>query len=76
MYITPDMFRTVPLPTYKEIRIALVAKRRVAVDKNIEAFLDLDPPGTKMVVGDGPRPDFLKKKCPSAGFPSSLLGEE
>ena len=30
---------------------------RVAVEKNIEAFLDLDLPGTKYVVGDGPRPE-------------------
>ena len=27
---------------------------RVAVEKNIEAFLDLDLPGSKYVVGDGP----------------------
>ena len=27
---------------------------RVAVEKNIEAFLKLDLPGTKVVVGDGP----------------------
>ena len=27
---------------------------RVAVEKNIEAFLELDLPGTKIVVGDGP----------------------
>ena len=28
---------------------------RVAVEKNLEAFLDLDLPGTKLIVGDGPR---------------------
>ena len=27
---------------------------RVAVEKNIEAFLSLELPGTKVVVGDGP----------------------
>src|ERR1700716_839942 len=27
---------------------------RVAVEKNLEAFLDLDLPGTKVIVGDGP----------------------
>ena len=27
---------------------------RVAVEKNLEAFLELDLPGTKLVVGDGP----------------------
>ena len=28
---------------------------RLAVEKNLEAFLALDLPGTKVVVGDGPR---------------------
>ena len=27
---------------------------RLAVEKNIEAFLSLDLPGTKVIVGDGP----------------------
>ncbi|GMV63198.1 MAG: hypothetical protein AMXMBFR74_23660 [Parvibaculum sp.] len=49
---------------------------RVAVEKNIEAFLELDLPGTKMVVGDGPRLDYLKKKFPDAHFAGPLFGEE
>ena len=49
---------------------------RVAVEKNIDAFLDLDLPGTKKVVGDGPRLELLKKKYPSAEFPGALFGEE
>ena len=34
---------------------------RVAVEKNIEAFLALDLPGTKVVVGDGPA---QSRACP------------
>lgn len=49
---------------------------RVAVEKNIDAFLDLDLPGTKKIVGDGPRLDLLKRKYPTAEFPGSLFGEE
>lgn len=49
---------------------------RVAVEKNIDAFLELDLPGTKKVVGDGPRLDYLKKKFQSAEFPGALFGEE
>ncbi len=49
---------------------------RVAVEKNIDAFLELDLPGTKKVVGDGPRLDFLKKKYPTAEFPGALFGED
>lgn len=49
---------------------------RIAVEKNIEAFLDLDLPGTKMVVGEGPRLEHLKKKYPEAHFTGPLFGEE
>ena len=37
---------------------------RVAVEKNIESFLDLDLPGTKVIVGPGPQLEELKKKYP------------
>ncbi len=35
---------------------------RVAVEKNIEAFLALDLPGSKWVVGDGPQRDALQRR--------------
>ena len=41
---------------------------RVAVEKNIEAFLKLDLPGSKVIVGDGPQLEQLKKKYPKAHF--------
>ena len=40
---------------------------RVAVEKNLEAFLDLDLPGTKVVVGDGPARAALERKYPRCG---------
>ena len=49
---------------------------RVAVEKNIDAFLELDLPGSKMIVGDGPRLEHLKKKFPDAHFAGPLFGEE
>jgi glycosyltransferase involved in cell wall biosynthesis len=49
---------------------------RVAVEKNLEAFLDLDLPGTKMVVGDGPARAALAQKYPQAVFPGARQGEE
>ena len=49
---------------------------RVAVEKNIEAFLALDLPGTKMVVGDGPMLDMLKRRYPQAHFTGALLGDD
>lgn len=45
---------------------------RVAVEKNIEAFLSLDLPGTKVVVGDGPQRPALEQKFPQAFFTGRL----
>lgn len=41
---------------------------RVAVEKNLPAFLDLDLPGSKVVVGEGPELARLKAKYPAAHF--------
>jgi glycosyltransferase involved in cell wall biosynthesis len=48
---------------------------RVAVEKNLEAFLDLDLPGTKVIVGDGPARAALARKYPQAAFLGALQGE-
>ncbi len=48
---------------------------RVAVEKNVEAFLALDLPGTKVVVGDGPARTGLARKYPDAKFLGPLSGE-
>ncbi|AUG51870.1 glycosyltransferase family 4 protein [Thalassospira marina] len=48
---------------------------RVAVEKNIGHFLDLDLPGTKFVVGDGPQLNDLKQKYPKAQFLGKKTGE-
>jgi glycosyltransferase involved in cell wall biosynthesis len=49
---------------------------RVAVEKNIRAFLDLDLPGTRYVVGDGPALEELKKEYPQVIFTGARYGEE
>ena len=41
---------------------------RVAIEKNIEAFLALDLPGSKVVVGGGPALEGLKQKFPLVTF--------
>jgi glycosyltransferase involved in cell wall biosynthesis len=41
---------------------------RVAIEKNIEAFLALDLPGSKVVVGSGPALEILKQKFPKVTF--------
>jgi glycosyltransferase involved in cell wall biosynthesis len=49
---------------------------RIAVEKNIEAFLELDLPGEKIVVGDGPYRHALEKKYPQVNFPGYKFGAE
>ncbi|QDF39207.1 glycosyltransferase family 1 protein [Bradyrhizobium symbiodeficiens] len=49
---------------------------RVAVEKNLEAFLDLDLPGTKVIVGDGPARASLEEAYPDAIFLGEKHGEE
>ena len=41
---------------------------RVAVEKNLEAFLKLDLPGSKVIVGRGPDLESLRQKYPQAHF--------
>jgi len=48
---------------------------RLAVEKNLEAFLELDLPGTKIVVGDGPARNTLERKFPDAVFVGARQGE-
>jgi glycosyltransferase involved in cell wall biosynthesis len=49
---------------------------RVAVEKNLEAFLRLDLPGTKYVVGDGPQLPALRRHHPGVRFVGYKHGEE
>ena len=49
---------------------------RVAVEKNLEAFLDLDLPGTKVIIGDGPARAALTRKYPQAVFLGARQGKE
>ncbi len=49
---------------------------RIAVEKNMEGFLDLDLPGTKVVVGDGPQLEELKQKYPEAVFTGAKYDQE
>ena len=64
-------------------RVALAGEKpvfmyvgRVAVEKNIEAFLALDLPGTKYIVGDGPDLDTLKTRYPGVRFTGYKTGRD
>lgn len=49
---------------------------RVAVEKNIEAFLNLDLPGSKYVVGDGPDLERFRARYSNVRFVGQKSGEE
>ena len=49
---------------------------RVAVEKNLDAFLGLDLPGVKVVVGSGPRLGELSTRYPEVIFTGKKVGEE
>lgn len=49
---------------------------RVSREKNVEAFLDLDLPGRKVVVGDGPILGFLRQHYPGVIFKGAKTGDD
>ncbi len=49
---------------------------RLAVEKNLDAFLKLDLPGTKVMVGDGPDRERLEAAYPDVRFLGAKFGEE
>ena len=63
----PDRAIDIGLP-----RPIFVTLGRVAVEKNIDAFLSLDLPGTKVVIGRGPMEQELKRRFPQAKFLGQL----
>ena len=66
-----------PHPAMADLpRPILLNVGRVAVEKNLESFLALDCPGSKVVVGDGPDRARLEARYPDVVFLGSLAGEE
>jgi glycosyltransferase involved in cell wall biosynthesis len=68
---SPDAPAALDLP-----RPIFMTMGRVAVEKNLEAFLALDLPGTKVVVGDGPQKAALQQKYPQAVFLGEKTGKD
>ena len=69
-------FKPEPRDAWEDLpRPIAVYVGRVAVEKNIGAFLELDLPGSKVVVGEGPQLDTLKRRYPSVHFAGIRHGE-
>jgi glycosyltransferase involved in cell wall biosynthesis len=49
---------------------------RVAVEKNLEAFLSLNLPGSKVVIGDGPQLAELQRRYPKVKFLGEKTGRD
>jgi glycosyltransferase involved in cell wall biosynthesis len=65
----PDMARHGEADAWEALpRPIFLCAGRVAVEKNLEAFLSLDLPGTKVIVGDGPARPALMRRFPQAHF--------
>jgi glycosyltransferase involved in cell wall biosynthesis len=74
--VDSDLFRPLGKDALSLPRPISMYMGRVAVEKNLEQFLDLDLPGTQVVVGGGPDLSKLQKKYPAAVFTGSRFGVE
>ncbi len=68
-YPTPPALADLPRPIWLNVG-------RLAVEKNLEAFLSLDLPGTKVVVGEGPQAAELRSRFPKAVYTGAKFGAE
>ena len=69
------VFRPHPRRDWGLPRPVLLSVGRVAPEKNLPAFLLLDLPGSKVVVGDGPLLARLRREHPGVLFTGALAGE-
>jgi glycosyltransferase involved in cell wall biosynthesis len=63
-----NLFRPQAASVFDLPRPIFLTCARVAVEKNLAAFLSLDLPGSKVVVGDGPARKRLQRRFPKAHF--------
>ena len=71
-----DLFRPEPRDSWEDLpRPIFLYVGRVAVEKNIEAFLKLDLPGSKVVVGGGPQLGSIRRAYPHAHFTGPRFNE-
>ncbi len=72
--VDTDLFRPRPVRRFGASPVFLYVGR-IAAEKNIEGFLDLDLPGRKVVVGAGPQLAELKERHPDVLFTGKQTGE-
>ena len=73
--VDTDLFRPRSDRLFGQDGPIFVYMGRVAVEKNLEAFLDLELPGRKVVIGDGPARTVLERRYTDVIFTGRLTGE-
>jgi glycosyltransferase involved in cell wall biosynthesis len=71
-----ELFRPCKADRFGLPRPLFLYAGRVAVEKNLEAFLSLDLPGSKAVVGGGPQLEELKARFPGVIFTGPKFGQD
>jgi glycosyltransferase involved in cell wall biosynthesis len=74
--VDTELFRPERAVSLDLPRPIFVSVGRLAVEKNLAAFLSLDLPGSKLVIGDGPQAAELQRRFPDAHFLGELHGTE
>lgn len=69
-----EAFHPAPKEPWDLARPIFAYVGRVAVEKNLGAFLELDLPGSKLVVGDGPQRKALERHYPATHFAGARFG--
>ena len=74
--VDTQVFHPRPKTFFNVARPIFLYAGRVTVDKNLPAFLDLDLPGSKIVVGDGPARESLMRRYPETRFHIAKTDDE
>ncbi|MGC8518974.1 MAG: glycosyltransferase family 4 protein [Steroidobacteraceae bacterium] len=74
--VNTELFRPRPKSFLALPRPIAVYAGRLAVEKNVEAFLEMPWSGTKLVIGDGPQRRRLEKRFATATFVGYRYGED
>jgi glycosyltransferase involved in cell wall biosynthesis len=74
--VDTDLFRPDDLAELDLPRPIFLTMGRVAVEKNLEAFVALDLPGSKVVIGDGPQRAALARRYPKVRFLGEKTGHD
>jgi glycosyltransferase involved in cell wall biosynthesis len=74
--VDTDVFRPDEVAKLDLPRPIFMTVGRVAVEKNLDAFLALDLPGCKVVIGDGPQKAALEHRYPKVRFLGEKTGRD